>query len=304
MTKIPDILDARSTDTLELPADRTESVADFGKELHMALRPIIRFQRLVSNFRAPSVRLPQFDFAVSGIVDSHRRLASTLRNANLGPVAAFTRHLARLEQHNDALEKSGWLPHHSTPFELVDACNGDSEALCRTLLQFYEEHWPEVRQQIERRLVDYELDDEANATFREALNAHESGYYRCVCRVLPPEVERIARIELHGGKGKNISSQPILRRRAGTVRISSIKPHGLRGLNLLRRLQTHVYRTVHPKADRNRFEQDPVPNRHAALHGLVVYASMQNSLNSIFITEYIFQLISALKKTARLEAVG
>ena len=147
----------------------------------------------------------------------------TLRNANFGPFSEFSNNLAKLQRHNAVLDKSGWLPHHSTPFELVDACNGDSEALRRRLRQFYEERWPEIRQEIETRLVAYELDDEAKATFREALDAHESGLYRCVCRLLPPELERIARIELHDGKTTKISSQPILRKLAGTVRISSIK---------------------------------------------------------------------------------
>ncbi len=44
-----------------------------------------------------------------------------------------------------------------------------------------------------------------------------------------------------------------------------------------------------------RFAQDPVPNRHAAVHGLVSYSSMQNSLNTIFMADYIFQVISFLK---------
>ena len=61
---------------------------------------------------------------------------------------------------------------------------------------------------------------------------------------------------------------------------------------------------VRPDTERKCFEQDPIPNRHAALHGLVIYSSMQNSLNSIFMTEFIFQVISALKRTARMQATS
>ncbi|MCY4138623.1 MAG: hypothetical protein OXF56_10200 [Rhodobacteraceae bacterium] len=41
-----------------------------------------------------------------------------------------------------------------------------------------------------------------------------------------------------------------------------------------------------------------MPNRHAAVHGLVVYSSMQNSLNAIFMADYIFQPIGVLKRMA------
>lgn len=304
MTRIRDFLDTRSNNTPEPSEDSAESVADFVEEFRSALQPIIRFQGLFSAFSEPIVQVPQFDFGASGVSDSCRRLATNLRNASLGPVAEFSRKLKKLQRHNDVLDKSGWLPHHSTPFELVDACDNDPEALRRRLLRFYDERWPKVRQEIELRLADYELDDEAKATFREALDAHESGFYRCVCRVLPPEIERIARIDLQDHKNKKKSSQPELGKLAAKLPVTSIKPRGLRGLNLLLRLENHLYKTVRPDKDLHRFEQDPVPNRHAALHGLVAYSSMQNSLNSIFMTEYIFQVISALKKNSRLQAAS
>lgn len=301
MTKIREILDTQSTNTSE---DITETFSDFGEELRRALQPIVQLQSLADSFKAPTIRVPTFDFGVQQILESHRRLAANLRYAIPRPFAEFSRKLEKFKRHNDLLDKSGWLPHHSTPFELVDACGSDSDALRRRLRDFYTEHWPGVRQQIELRLVGHELDDEAKATFREALDAHESGFYRCVCRLLPPEVERVARIELHDDRKKGISSQPKLRKLARTVRVSSIEPRGFRGLNLLRRLENHLYDNVPPDTGRNRFQQDPVPNRHAALHGLVAYSSMQHSLNSIFMTEYIFQVISALKKDERLQAAS
>ena len=304
MTKIREILDSQPTST-EKPLDgHTKSVEPFGKEFRKAMQPIVGLQRLLNAFRAPIMQVPRFDFAVSRIFESHRQLANIFRRHDFGSLAAITQKLAKLQRHNEVLDQSGWLPHYSTPFELLDECGNDPVALDRQLLQFYEKSWPEVRQEIEARLAAYELDDEAIATFREALDAHEYGLYRCVCRVLLAEVERIARIELHDDKIKSISSQPQLRKLAGTLRISSTEPRGLRGLNLLRRLQSHLYDTVRHQTDLNRFKRDPVPNRHAALHGLVVYSSNQNSLNAIFMTDYIFQVVSALKKTANVQAAS
>ena len=47
--------------------------------------------------------------------------------------------------------------------------------------------------------------------------------------------------------------------------------------------------------DLQRLEQDPVPNRHAAMHGYVSYSSPQNSLNAIFVADYMFRLISSFR---------
>ena len=132
MTKIREIVDAQSTHTLEPSEDHTESVADFGEEFLSTLQPIIRFQGLISAFHKPIVQLPKFDFSVSRVFSHcHRRLATNLRNSSLGPVTEFSRKLEKLRRHNDVLDKSGWLPHYSTPFGLVDDCDTDSEALHR-----------------------------------------------------------------------------------------------------------------------------------------------------------------------------
>ena len=53
-----------------------------------------------------------------------------------------------------------------------------------------------------------------------------------------------------------------------------------------------LFQKVPSEEDRDRLKQDPVPNRHAAIHGLVVYSSPQNSLNAIFIADYIFRIVT------------
>ena len=60
-----------------------------------------------------------------------------------------------------------------------------------SLLTYYTDNWSEVRTQLETRMSSHEIDDEAKATFREALDAHEAGFYRSVSRVLFPEFERM-----------------------------------------------------------------------------------------------------------------
>ena len=107
-----------------------------------------------------------------------------------------------------------------------------------------------------------------------------------------PEIERVSRIELHGDNlREKITSQPHLRELAGQLSLNAVEPRGYYGLVLFKKLTDHLYNRIATEEDRNRCNQDPVPNRHAAVHGLVVYSSNQNSLNTIFMADYIFQII-------------
>lgn len=157
-----------------------------------------------------------------------------------------------------------------------------------------------MRRDIENRFDAYRLDEEAKATFHEALEAHEAGLYRSVCRLLFPEIERVARREMHGDKVSRITNQRALRDLAARLPISVVIPSGFHGWKLFDRFSNHLYEDVSNEEVRRRLASDPVPNRHAAMHGLVVYSTMQNSLNAIFIAEYFFQLISVLMELQEL----
>jgi hypothetical protein len=52
------------------------------------------------------------------------------------------------------------------------------------------------QRRIQKRAVKFDIDDEAKASLVEALEAHQNGHYRAVCRPLLPEIERAARVEL------------------------------------------------------------------------------------------------------------
>ena len=86
----------------------------------------------------------------------------------------------------DALNEVGWLPYYTVPFHYVEECGADLTRLDSRFSQYYRTRWNEIRDDMKSRLADYHIDDEARATFREALAAHEAGLYRCVCRVLFP----------------------------------------------------------------------------------------------------------------------
>jgi hypothetical protein len=88
---------------------------------------------------------------------------------------------------------------------------------------------------------------------------------------------------------------PLLQDLAAELPASEIEPQGCLALRLFDRLTSHLYKQV-GSSDRKQLEADAVPNRHAAVHGLVTYKSFKNSLNTLFITDYAFQIVWAVKK--------
>ena len=113
---------------------------------------------------------------------------------------------------DEVLGKAGWLPHYTTPFDGIAECGKDDKAVQSQLLDYYENNWQNVRSEIEMHLSGYKIDSEAKATLREALDAHEAGLYRCVCRVLFPEIERVFRTELFNGKIGHITYEEFIKK--------------------------------------------------------------------------------------------
>ena len=191
----------------------------------------------------------------------------------------------------ERLTRHGWFPHYSMPEVLLNEGIDDTD-FSDLLLAYYRDDWPKVRRMIEHNLTTYPVDGETKAAFREALDAHESGLYRSVCRNLLAEVERVVRVHLSSGKVGNISVAKELGVRFGGLPVSVLPDRSVGFVGYFY-LQDHLYGQVRTEADRNRFINHQMPNRHAAIHGLIPYSSVQNSLNSIFIAEYVLQLISA-----------
>ena len=263
--------------------------------LQRAMQPYADLVNRIPVVRVPRFELVEHESAMRSLINTQRRVADAVERFNLGPLAMTAGKLARHVGTAQGLDDAGWLPHHSTPFRRCYECWGDSDALNAMLSRHYRARWTEVRLEMETRLGRYDVDEEAKATFTEALEAHEAGLYRSVCRVLFPEIERVSRMELHGGRIEPIASQRLLRELTRRLPLSCVEPPGFYHLSLFRRLTKHLYEHVRDEKDRRRFARDPVPNRHAAMHGLVVYSSMQNSLNALFMAEHIFQVIGMLR---------
>ena len=285
------------------------------REMSLGLSPVIG--ELAKRHRAMSLSLSP---AIGELAKRHRAMSLSLSPAigelakrhramslSLSPVIGELARMRRVLGQNvtsiahtfpairlgKVLEKHGWFPHYTMP-EYLLADNQDNPELNEILTDYYRGNWNTVRQTIEQQLDTYLVDAEAKAAFRECLDAHENGLYRLVCRSSFPEVERIIRVEINHNNVGHFSVQKLVRQHFDDLPVS-VFPNSKFGFTGYRQFTEHLYAQVKNDADRQHFSSHPIPNRHAAIHGLIQYSSEQSSLNSIFVAEYIFQLITAQK---------
>ena len=233
---------------------------------------------------------------------------------------AAAREMERYDAAKGLLER-GWVPSHTTPFDLVAECGDDGAKLQTSLLAYYTDNWGEIRARLETRLCSQSVDDEAKATFREALDAHEAGLYRCVSRVLFPEFERAFRAALFDGGAGFIRYNKFVKKLTGedsNLYLEDFLITGMQDGVLFKYLTENAREpggsnddshSAAPKyvpglavgvdeTNVERARQSPVPTRHAVAHGLVAYSSQQSSLNALFIADYVFSVVSrALRST-------
>jgi hypothetical protein len=147
------------------------------------------------------------------------------------------------------------------------------------------------------RLKASRVDDEAQATFIEALEAHGLGLYRVAPRLLFPEIERLARNEFRAGR---VGRMPILGDMRGKVErqeigLSELAPREVNLFAQFERMAHHLSETILTPKKLAALTNDPLPNRHAALHGLISYRTMKSSLSALIMTEFMYRIIPLVK---------
>ncbi len=171
--------------------------------------------------------------------------------------------------------------------------------------------WAAVEQAFLAKLADYDVDEEAKETMNEALAAHRQGMFRVAPRLLFPEIERVCSDAFFDGK--RTITVPTKNGKQSRLRITRLKevwemvremPLGDLAAyeyswQLFRKVEDHLYDEVgDDDTMREKYRADPVPNRHGALHGIICYKTQQTSLNTIIMADFIFHLVSQLKKYA------
>lgn len=232
--------------------------------------------------------LNEWAAAAAPFLEEFNRMAAVAAEAVERLRPALKKFHERKETHN-ALDKVGWLPHPSVPYRLVEGCGGDLALLDARIADYYSTRWTEIREAMESGLAEYHIDDEARATFREALTAHESGLYRGICRSLFPEIERIIDAGHRSG--------PMIDKLLASGDPTDRQVRELFDRVMLERIRKHAYEQVWTEGERERFERDPVPNRHAAIHGRVAYSTHKHSMNMLILTDYVFRILPPLEES-------
>jgi len=195
-------------------------------------------------------------------------------------------------------EKDGWILHKTSPINLINK-EIPSENITPIFNEYYEKNWKSVELIFINELDSIEIDANAKHVFREALQAHGSGLYRSCVRLLFPEIERVSREYLLERKAKRSTSLREIREQIGNLRATDIyKIGGFGTLGKGHKLFDHLYKTVETPEEIAKFSASPIPNRHAALHGLIDYNSLQSSLSMLIMAEFIFKAIVHLKLSA------
>ncbi len=237
-----------------------------------------------------------------------RQLSESIQKVTGGFSEAFKRQTALLaritltNQEIQRIEAAGWLPHYTTPYDAVADFDDDAEALSAHLEAYYRTEWPSVRETFLEKQKGYAISAEAKETFRQALDAHGHGLYRLTARALFPELERVAREELYAGTLKPITSQKELQELAGKLSLHDTEPGGLHGWALFTKFFDHLYENTTTPETLAVATADSVPNRHAALHGLLSYETPRHSMNALIMADFILQVICAVKRYQAEEA--
>jgi len=245
--------------------------------------PIIDTRHMFPELEAMRKVSQQWSHAFSGLQEQMRLYAPAWE--------AFTKKDCQC----DRLDDAGWLPHSASPWHLLD-----DEGLCGDQLNaavetYYQQDWPSVRATFEAAIVTYSIDEEAKATFREALAAHESGLFRCVARTIFPEIERVSRAEIHKGAMDKMASQPKLQAAISDLSLPDLAYDGILGMRLYEKLVDHMYVSIPTPEMLASVAADPVPNRHATVHGYAAYNTLRHSMNALIIAEYLFHAITIIK---------
>ena len=193
------------------------------------------------------------------------------------------------------LREAGLLPHRTTPWSTFQG--EDLNAVSRITFEHYANNWDQIEKQIITELDGYQISTSAKQSFYEALACHRNRLYRPAVLTLLPSVEMEFRKAFELKAGDPGASLKELRKIIKKVPAGYVLSH-VAPFDMFRVLDEHLYESVETEETLEKFQNDPVPNRHAAIHGLIEYTDVLHSLNAIIIADYVFLMISQITKYA------
>ena len=227
------------------------------------------------------------------IISQLEPLASTL--LELARVIEPYVHALLIEEKNRKIfARTSWLPSPSYPVSIFNNCSDNITDLDKLIEAHYRKHWPSFRKDFKAKVENCKhLDEESKGCFLEALEAHQNSYYRLVPRSLIPEFERIFRLNLLDGNPGKLSDSKIKATLENDSEFSYIVD-SYSDFSIIEKFSNYLYENVN-KRNINSYKE--IPNRHAALHGVVPYSTFKNSMNMLILAEYFLRNLSANRET-------
>lgn len=236
--------------------------------------------------------LAQFDAAVREIAALLERVAKAIE-----PHVPAILNALQDYKVGQNLKAAGWLSHDVIPTGLIKDL-ATPEELNSALELYFTENWSVVEPQLRQRYEGVGLDDEALSTMNEALRAHSHGLFRCVCRTVFPEIDRMARLRYYTPKGIKIgaSLDELRKELGGSLSWSDFGTPGMWFLYLFEAITETCYarfsKDAEPLGSNTRH-----PNRHAIAHGFASFSTVKDSMNTLFIADFMFHGIQALAES-------
>lgn len=192
------------------------------------------------------------------------------------------------------LQDTGWLPHPILASLNIGVTRHAD--LKEVVEKHYRVHWPILKDDFAESLLGSGVDGQAQDTFTNAMQLHEMGQYRAVCRLIFPELERLVRKDLMGRRFGAATNLNELRTRLVRLPIAvHVADPRSRALSLMTTLDTHLFEKVDTEEALFKFEASGIPNRHACMHGVIDYNSFQNSMNMLIIAQYCYDAIGRVQ---------
>lgn len=238
------------------------------------------------------------------LIDQMTALSAEL-NKYLEPVMRNVAHIAKemepmvqavvlSDRIAEASKVSGWLPFRNVPYaQYHRESEGEMDAFSVRVSCYYHNHSQDILRDIDSQLLKCDVDEEAKATLQEALKAHEYGLYRCVCRVLLPEIERVIREDWLGIERIEPLKQRSIEKGIDRHHLEDFILDSPADVVLFGHFLEDLFVWV---KDRKQVQLRYTANRHAATHAWVSYSSMQYSLNTILCADYIFRMVTCFNR--------
>jgi hypothetical protein len=194
---------------------------------------------------------------------------------------------------SEALSNTGWLYHPSLPPSVIEQHLNDVEKLDVAVGEHYRENWELIKMDLLAEVSNLDLAPATKEVFSEAIDCHTAGRYRACIRLIFPEIEKEVRTSFLNDRNDRPAKIGDFLQTASMMTFRDvIRNHW--EMKLFQKLTSHLYEDVRER-NIQQFLNDPVPNRHAAIHALIDYKTPKNSINVIIMAVYTFTIISSLK---------